>query len=126
MSQLQQGAINPPMSESMSESMPSNKSEIQWFIRRIKNYMIEDDEPLIEEFKELLEDPNVEDLTQENMQEYNEKVDEVIDICRVLDKFPMKKIEGYMRKKKLDNLNRLNEPQESMDKGVSIGPGDSI
>ena len=126
MSQLQQGAINPPMSESMSESMPSNKSEIQWFIRRIKNYMIEDDEPLIEEFKELLEDPNVEDLTQENMQEYNSKVDEVINICRVLDKFPMKKIEGYMRKKKLDNLNRLNEPQESMDMGVSIGPGDSI
>ena len=95
----------------MSESMPSNRDEIYWFIRKLRNYMIEDDEPLIEELQELLEDPNVEDLSKEDLKEYNSKIDEVINICNVLDRFPITKIEGYMRKKKLDNLNKINNPQ---------------
>jgi len=125
MAQLRTGHINSggrPMSEAESPSPPSNKDEISWMIRRLKNYIIEDDEPLIGELKELLEDPNIEDITSKQIQEYSSKVQETIKICNVLDRFPMKKIEGYMRKKKLDNLNkRLNDdPQMNMGSMHSI------
>lgn len=104
----------------MSETKPTNHQEISWFIRRLNHYMIEDDEPLIEEFKELLEDPNIEKITDKEIREYNERVQETIKICNVLDRFPMKKIEGYLRKKKIDNLNRLHD---SVDGAMSAGPG---
>lgn len=107
----------------MSETKPTNHQEISWFIRRLKHYMIEDDEPLIEEFKELLEDPNIEKITDKKIREYNERVQETIKICNVLDRFPMKKIEGYLRKKKLDNLNRLDEPQSEMSEACNSGSG---
>lgn len=96
----------------MSESKPSNKSEIRWMVNRLKSYLIPEDEPLFDELNEVLEDPNIEEL---DITEYNTKVDEVIQICRVLDRFPVKRIEGYLRKKKLDNLNRLNNENEAMD-----------
>jgi len=96
----------------MSESKPSNKSEIRWMISKLKNYLTPEDEPLFEELNEILEDPNIEDITDEEIREYNERVQETIKICNVLDRFPIKRIEGYLRKKKLDNLNRINEPQD--------------
>jgi len=95
----------------MRESVPRNSDEIRWWLRRLKNYMIEDDEPLIKEFNELLKDVNVNDIDKTEMKEYEMKMEEVLNICNVLDKFPMKKIESYIRKRKLDNLNRINEPQ---------------
>lgn len=114
MSQLQAG------NATISESAPSNSNEIQWFIRRLKNYMIDEDEPLIKEFQDLLEDPKIEELTVEQIQDYNVKVQKTINICNVLDRFSMKKIESYIRKKKLDNLNR----KDSMDSGESMSMSD--
>ena len=107
----------------MSESAPRNSDDVRWWIRRIKNYMIEDDEPLIKELNELLEDPNVDDLDIDQMKEWELKVEEVIRIGNVLDKYPIKKIEAYIRKKKLDMINRENENEGPMDMGsVSSSP----
>ncbi len=102
---------------STTESTPSNKSEINWMITRLNSYLTPEDEPLIEELNKVLEYTNIEDI---DISQYNERVNDTIEICNVLDRFPMKKIEGYLRKKKIDNLNRLNNPQdEMMDSSVS-------
>lgn len=107
-------------SGTMSESAPSNQSEIRWMISRLRQYLTPEDEPLIGELNEIMEDPNIEDM---DISPYDQKVNEAIEIFRVLDRFPMKRIEGYLRKKKIDNLNRINEPSESM--GMDMGPSSS-
>ncbi len=98
----------------VQESKPSNKDEIQWKIRRLENYMTPEDEPLFAKLTELLEDPFLEDIDDNVMKIYNDKVEEAIGICQVLDRFSIKKIESYMRKKKLDNLNNLNNNEVEM------------
>ncbi len=108
-------SVSKSASESASEKKRYNKYEIQWFIRRLKNYMFTKDEPLIEELNKLMKDPFIEDIDENIIKNYKDKVENTIQICNVLDRFPVKKIESYIRKKKLDILNRNNGDMDEID-----------
>ena len=78
-----------------------------------------DDEPLMKELETLhLSEGEIDDST---VNEYHEKVEKVLNISNVLNNFPIGKIESYLRKKKIEQLNQ-SENSGDMDSCCS-SPG---
>lgn len=87
---------------SIKSEKASNQSQIGFLVNRLRNYMMEDD-ALMEELETLRLSEEIDDST---VIEYREKVENVLNISNVLDNFPISKIESYLRKKKIEQLNQ--------------------
>jgi len=109
----------------VSEEKPTNKMIIEWQINRLRRYLLPEDEKnndLLNSLIELSNDPNIENIKQNIIDEYENKVTKDINISNILDKFPINKIESYLRKKKIDVLNE-SEMSDTMDIGSIQGSG---